>query len=145
MDNIRLTLVSPKVLSFVVVKKYAAIIMLMCISYQYMIKLGIMAWYEINKEYVAATYCENKDKPEMKCCGKCYLNKQLAKADGSSDSKQLPSKNHKIELVEFIPVIAVPFSCQVIPRDTKVFHDQYKLPLGRDPLASIFHPPPVVA
>lgn len=119
--------------------------MLICVSYQYMIKLGIMAWYEMNKEYVAAVLCENKDKPKMNCCGKCYLNKQLKKADGPvNDSKQLPGKN-KIELSEFIPVITTNIDGVVIEIADNIFHDAYRQPQGYDPIASIFHPPPVIA
>lgn len=38
-------------------------------------------WYEINFDYVANELCENKEEPELKCNGKCYLMKQLAKAE----------------------------------------------------------------
>lgn len=35
--------------------------------------------YQINKEYIAKNLCENKDKPEMNCCGKCVVKKALEK------------------------------------------------------------------
>lgn len=117
--------------------------MLTCISYQYMIKLGIIAWYELNKEYVAAALCENKNKPELNCCGKCYLNKQLKKADNpKEDSKQLPSKNYKAELSEFLPAAITGIS-YITPPGAKIFHDSYISPKAYSPVAAIFHPPPV--
>ena len=132
-------------LTFVSVKKYAAIFMLFCISYQYMIKLGIMAWYQLNKEYVATVLCENKNKPELKCCGKCYLNKQLKKAEGpANDSKQLPGKNHITELSEFIPVIALNFNYSLFQTTGNILHDRYKQTQGYHPATSIFHPPPFI-
>lgn len=42
-------------------------------------KVWIMVAYQINKAYIEANLCENKDKPLMGCAGKCYLKKQLAK------------------------------------------------------------------
>lgn len=101
-----------------------------------------MAWYELNKEYVAAELCENKDKPELNCCGKCYLNKQLKKVDNpKEDGKQLPEKNRKIELAEFIPVIIdVEISHSISPQKNDV-HDTYQDFIGYHPYTSIFHPP----
>lgn len=48
--------------------------------------------YVVNYHYIATVLCENKDKPELKCCGKCHLKKELAKASegekpNSSDKK----------------------------------------------------------
>lgn len=41
--------------------------------------------YEVNKEEIAALFCENKDNPELKCNGKCYLMKQLKSAESEKD------------------------------------------------------------
>jgi uncharacterized protein YlzI (FlbEa/FlbD family) len=37
--------------------------------------------FYLNQKEIAAIECENKDRPEMNCNGKCYLAKQLEKAD----------------------------------------------------------------
>ena len=44
--------------------------------------------YAVNKDYIAAELCENKDRPEMKCGGSCYLMKQLSKAAQESPGNQ---------------------------------------------------------
>ena len=36
--------------------------------------------YSINKDYISKYLCENIDKPELGCEGKCHLNKQLEKS-----------------------------------------------------------------
>jgi len=41
--------------------------------------------YEVNKESITQKYCENKDKPKMKCQGKCHLNKQIKQQDNQTD------------------------------------------------------------
>tara|TARA_Y100000589_G_C27180115_1_gene640385 strand:+ start:2532 stop:2924 length:393 start_codon:yes stop_codon:yes gene_type:complete len=35
--------------------------------------------YLINKEEIIEKHCQNKDKPVMKCNGKCHLKKQVSK------------------------------------------------------------------
>lgn len=43
--------------------------------------------YVVNKDFIVANLCENRDKPTMHCNGKCLLNKQLAKAHESHDAQ----------------------------------------------------------
>lgn len=35
--------------------------------------------YTINYDYISKVLCENKDKPQMHCNGKCHLMKEMAK------------------------------------------------------------------
>ena len=37
--------------------------------------------YHANYDYIANVLCENRDKPYLECNGKCYLEKQLKKAN----------------------------------------------------------------
>jgi hypothetical protein len=37
--------------------------------------------YAINYDYISKVLCINKDKPELKCNGKCHLMKELAKTE----------------------------------------------------------------
>jgi hypothetical protein len=55
------------------------LICLLCL--QNLLRVGVVAYYECNKAYISRFYCENKSRPELKCCGKCYLRKQLKKID----------------------------------------------------------------
>jgi hypothetical protein len=43
--------------------------------------------YSLNLQFIAEELCENKDKPELMCKGKCYLGEQMEKQTGTS-SKQ---------------------------------------------------------
>lgn len=61
----------------------------------------ILINFKINQEYIARVLCENKDKPEMKCNGKCHLNKQL-KADEQKQT-QLPPQ---VKLKEVLQIAA---------------------------------------
>lgn len=107
--------------------------------FQCVLKLGIVAWYQANKQYVATTLCENRDKPQMKCCGKCYLRKQLNKTEGSGSQQ---NKSSQSDWVEFLPVNSITMHFYH-PINITLYHQQYKAMIGYDPLTSIFHPPPV--
>jgi len=43
--------------------------------------------YELRKDYISEVLCINRDIPESNCQGKCYLKKQLAQADGTTDTQ----------------------------------------------------------
>ncbi|WP_299760746.1 hypothetical protein [uncultured Pontibacter sp.] len=58
-----------------------ATILLILMTFQVMYKGIVFSSYFANKSYIAAVLCENKAKPELQCEGKCYLKKQLKKAE----------------------------------------------------------------
>lgn len=69
-----------------------ASIVLLCALLQTVVgKTAVWAWYKANQAYVAQTLCENKAKPAKNCNGKCYLAKQLKKAEGETENKQAPT------------------------------------------------------
>ena len=113
------------------------------LSCQCLVRFGIVAWYQINKDYISQNLCENRDKPQMKCCGKCYLKKKLAKVDESSNNgKQEQSKSDKAEQFDCIipqkvtinKIYFVEKQIHFVVMPTFYFHRYFH---------SIFHPPSV--
>lgn len=49
--------------------------------------------YAVNYDYIAKVLCINKNRPEIHCNGKCYLSKELAKANDSESSPFQKLKN----------------------------------------------------
>jgi hypothetical protein len=45
------------------------------------LNVGVGLYFHLNKQFIVQQLCENRDKPEMHCNGKCYLTKQLHKAE----------------------------------------------------------------
>lgn len=45
--------------------------------------------YAVNYDYISEKLCENKNKPQLLCNGKCYLVKELAKT-----SENAPKQNN---------------------------------------------------
>lgn len=54
--------------------------------------------YVINYEYISTQLCENKEKPELKCNGKCHLKKELAKASENEKPISQDKKNQTSEI-----------------------------------------------
>lgn len=56
--------------------------------------------YAVNYDYISQVLCINKDKPVLKCNGKCHLMQELAKA--TDDDKPISSnkKQNTIQLVD---------------------------------------------
>ena len=56
--------------------------------------------YIINYDYISKVLCENKDKPSLKCCGKCHLKKELAKASEGDKPNSTDKKNNTKQEIE---------------------------------------------
>ncbi|OWP79463.1 hypothetical protein [Flavobacterium oreochromis] len=53
--------------------------------------------YVINYDHISRVLCENKNKPQLECNGKCYLKKQMAKESEEEKPLQKDTKQIKIE------------------------------------------------
>lgn len=105
---------------------------------------GTIAYYQVNKDYIARVLCENRDKPQLHCDGKCYLAKKLKDQQEQQDRqtseqvRNLPSLHlfaSPLATFEFLqtPLEVAPklaFSYEMLP---------YQAPL------SIAVPPPCAA
>ena len=66
----------------------SALLLSIVILAQSVVGTLVVVRYQANKKYIASTLCENRNKPSKKCEGKCYLKKQLKKAEEAE--KTLP-------------------------------------------------------
>lgn len=93
--------------------------------------------YWVNKEYIAAKLCENKDRPEMKCEGKCHLSKKVKEQQEQSSNGELPVKGRYVNVVH-LPTALLPELKYTRARQTYF--------CGEDRLSerhawAVFHPP----
>lgn len=62
--------------------------------------------YVVLYDYIKNELCVNKDKPELKCNGKCHLKKEMAKASDSEDDKEKhrfsTAENHIVAYHEIV-------------------------------------------
>ena len=61
----------------------------------------ILLDYQINRNYIAANLCENRDKPAMKCEGKCYLCKRLKNEKKKDQDNPERRTENKFESIAF--------------------------------------------
>lgn len=54
--------------------------------------------FHFNQKEIVRMECENKNRPELHCNGKCYLAKQLQKADNLLDERREESSKSLVNL-----------------------------------------------
>jgi len=60
------------------------------------------AAFKLNQDSITALFCINKDKPEMKCDGKCYLKKTLESSkEEKNQNKPITPPDEKSLVVYF--------------------------------------------
>ena len=75
-----------------------------------LLRFGIMTNYLVQYNYYAEVLCENQDKPEMECNGKCALMQELDKAeDGNSDQAPSYPNLKTLEVPAILPTCLVAF------------------------------------
>ncbi len=94
--------------------------------------------YQINKEQIIKTLCENKDKPQLKCEGKCHLRKQLKENSSTEPASKSNSGTEKIDLftVELLEISAIKHIIEASPVS-------FSEALIRQPSSPLFRPPAV--
>lgn len=46
-------------------------------------------FFDLNRDYFANNLCVNKDKPKLKCAGKCHLNKVIKAINKNQTEKEV--------------------------------------------------------
>lgn len=102
--------------------------------------------YVVNYHYIATVLCENKDKPQLNCCGKCHLKKELAKASegekpNSSDKKDNTKQEVEVLFYEDIASLVI---APIYFESENTLIDNYLNFYFHLKGCAVFHPPTVV-
>jgi hypothetical protein len=109
-------------------------------SLQCFYKLGVIAYYNLNREYIAEVLCINKEKPMEACHGQCFLkrNLDLTKKSTPKDTR-VPATRQVVEFPQFL-ITELSYSFDVTSALIKgSFH--YSLGSSMDHSSSLFRPP----
>ncbi len=99
--------------------------------------------FEIRREFIVANLCENKNRPQLHCDGKCYLAKRIASLD--EQEKRQAEKTYMSRLIDQVmdqradfsfaqqPVLAELLPCAVFSLASSF--------TPRIAVDDIFHPP----
>ena len=95
--------------------------------------------YSLNRNFIASNLCENRLKTAMHCAGRCYLNKQLTRANDNQEPQD-GKGNLKILIIDFFEPLDNPsFGCSaLLAMHTSPYQMQR---INSHYLANIFHPP----
>lgn len=71
-----------------------------------------MVWlsYSINIEQITEQFCVYKAKPEMRCNGKCHINKVLENTGAKQTSSNVPTDVLSKLQLSFVPLTSAPKS-----------------------------------
>lgn len=97
----------------------------------------VYGWYSLDVESFIAQLCENKDKPQLQCNGKCYLSKMIAR-DSSQEEQRIPLLEWK-PLVFFQPKIVENNQYVIVLLERTSFY--YLIAYTKNYFYPIFHPP----
>nr|ALS88843.1 MetaGeneMark_Unknown Function [uncultured bacterium] len=119
-------------------KRAVSIVLIVLMSLQSLYRLGLITYFEANRDYIAKVLCINKSKPSGHCNGHCFLKKNLQKAE---QSETIPSgaAREKIAAPDFLPehftiLLNKPFT--VVSN-----HSLYSLSVSEGIHEGIFKPP----
>lgn len=78
-----------------------AILLFMTFAVRPISQFGVVMYYQLNIDSIVEKYCVNKERPMLKCNGKCYLSSQLQLNGKSQETEQ----NSTARIAEsFIPL-----------------------------------------
>ena len=83
---------------------YTALFFAVLIGSQAFYNAGVVGYWVANRAYIASTLCENRDQPQLRCNGKCYLKKKLAPAQKAPVEQEFPALKKGLELAESIAI-----------------------------------------
>src|SRR3569833_226910 len=119
------------------VKKIKAIVALLGIMLQTFSQVVIVAAYYAQKDYIAKNLCENRNKPQMHCDGKCCLKKKLAK-QGKEQAPAPGNQKEEVTLFYSDARCEAPLSFSIPALKEYFTHNE----CGTiDYHGSVFHPP----
>jgi hypothetical protein len=121
-------------------KYLSVIVLLAALLGQTFSKALLVLDYQWNKDYISKNLCVNRNRPEMKCEGKCYLCKKIntdAKKDRDNPGRRVDPGSEMIHF-EMVYELVHPLSIDIVPAYPS-FGERVYARSG----TSFFHPPRV--
>jgi hypothetical protein len=133
------------VLSYICcVKRIASIGLILLMSLQCFYKLGVITYFQLNRDYIADVLCVNREKPITMCYGQCFLEKKLDLADDNdSDDGTLPIGKQRGDLPNFL-ITEHNYSFQEVIQLERS-NSRYLLSTSSAHYQAPFHPPALLS
>jgi len=121
---------------------YFLIILLVSVHFS---RFFVFAGFELNKKYIAATLCENRDKPWLHCNGKCYFMKKIIQARENERREAARDNFNRLEVSFFQEPFKQAFVEPVATNNNKSAFAQYTYRYINPYIDDIFRPPKSIA
>lgn len=124
------------------INRLVAITLLLALVSANLSRFFIYAEFELNQKFIAAELCENKDKPQLHCNGKCYLMKKLKDAEEKEKKQEQAAQKKGVQDVFLVSTpLLINFSMPLLEQ-----HKPTAIPFKLPKISSeIFHPPSAIA
>jgi len=117
--------------------KLTAVLLIIAIIGSSFSRFFIYAGYQLNKNYIAAKLCENRNKPWLHCNGKCYLMKKLKQAEEKQNASERETQKNLVQESLCNDTPDVKFYTQLL-QVIAIPNNRIDLPKGYN---AIFRPP----
>ena len=126
-------------------KNWMVVLLLLGVGCYTFNQFFMLMLFKTNQDFIAQNLCENRNKPAMKCCGKCLLKKKLAQTeDNTGNGKQLPTKIDKSGF-ECCALTSVFLSELFFDFTPFIKHPKKQSMFSNAIANNLFHPPPLVS
>lgn len=109
-------------------------------SLQCFYQMGVVTYFELNRDYIAKVLCINREKPVSSCHGQCFLSRNLDLAnEATTDEGTVPAGTQKVDF----PVFLVTGKYDLIPiyAQPERGNSRYLLSTSTAHLITPFRPP----
>ena len=110
------------------IRRLIAFTLLLALLSSILSKLFVYAEFKSNQAYIAATLCENRDRPELNCQGKCYLMKKLKEAEDKEKKQENQAQKKASVDLFFVNEPAAPVLLMTVPAKKKPSIQKFSLP-----------------
>ena len=104
---------------------------------------GAVAYYRINRDYIAENLCVNRDKPMLNCNGQCYLAKKLKAAEEKEQKSNSERLEKMPEVVLSFQAIQPVFTARFSSSELVENHFSTQEFFPKAAAKGFFHPPQV--
>ena len=122
-------------------RKAFSIILLLSLTFRPIVEFGTILYYELNIDYIIDKYCVNKERPWLKCDGKCYLMSQL-KTDTTPETEETDGI---LIQYSFFPLYFQEYTITLADRRSSIIDKRNNWKISKDHffevILTIDHPP----
>ncbi len=83
-------------------KRITAIGLIFLMSLPGIYNLGVITYFQMNRQYIAQVLCINREKPMSVCNGQCFLQQNLDIDDPDTDDQSTAPGKERLEFSVFV-------------------------------------------